>query len=119
VIQTLKNLFCGRFNCKPEEFEERAFQECLPFHARILAPLIRMAAPRFFDRDFQLIRHMGETKAWRDARTEIVAFLDERRLAYSFLRFGLRLRVSGRKATALAHGLLPREKDRAPAAKAA
>jgi len=105
VRQPLKHLFCGRFNCPPDQFEEQAFRQCLPFHARLLAPLIQKFSPGFFADDLELIKYLGEATNWREARTEVATFQDMVRAKESFLRDGCRLRVSGRLATRLANRL--------------
>jgi len=105
VRQPLKAVFCGRFDCSPEHFEQLAFRHCLPGHARILAPLVLRFAPRFFQADLQLIRDLGNVSDWRSARAEILIFQEDAANA-TFLRRTLRIRVSGRKAARLAGSLL-------------
>lgn len=103
--QQLKALFCERFGCPPVAYEERAFRQCLYWHARFLAPVIRRLSPRFFAEDFRLIRDLGATTDWREANSEVLNFQDTNRAKASMLRTGLRIRVSGRKASDLANRL--------------
>src|SRR5580658_8272409 len=101
-----KSLFCERFGCAPEDYEERAFRKFLYWHARLLAPLVRAVKPRFFDEDFEFIRYLGEAL---DARQAKVDALDFKELGYKnwrLLHTGLRIRVSHRKARRLAFQLL-------------
>ncbi len=106
VRRELKTLFCERFNCPPAEYEERAFKKCLYAHAKWFAPLIRKLRPGFFAEDFRLIQRLGTTADPRAGNTEIHAFRDANDCRPSFFRTGLRIRVSGRKAAALARELL-------------
>jgi hypothetical protein len=59
----------------------------------------------FFADDLNLNRYRGEATGWRDPQTELLSFQDTTRTKPSLLRTGLRIRVSGRKAAALAQGL--------------
>jgi len=44
---------------------------CLYGGARLLAPLIRKIRPGYFERDFRLIRYLGEAPGHRDAMNEL------------------------------------------------
>jgi hypothetical protein len=101
----LKMLFCRRFDCAPDEFEERAFWKCLPWHARLVAPVVRRLDPDFFDKDFKFIRYLGMATGGREVQAEILSFQDVNRAQPNWLRTGLRIRVSGRKGAALAERL--------------
>ena len=103
--QELKALFCEQFNCSPAEYEERAFRMCLPWYARLLAPVFRKAASDFFAEDFRFLRYLGAATSGREANSEMIAFQDVNRAKRSLLRTGLRVRVSGRKAAGLAQQL--------------
>lgn len=103
----LQALFCQRFHCAADEFEERAFRKCLYWHARLLAPLLRRLQPHFFDKDFQFIRYLGATTDWEEACTDVNNFYLVNAGKRSFARTDLRLRVSGRKASRLARQLFP------------
>jgi hypothetical protein len=101
----LAALFCQRYNCPPSEFEGRAFRKCLPFHAWLLAPLIRKMAPAYFDRDFILIKYLGTATGRREAWLELEAFREANKSRWNFLRNVLSLRISGAKAARLANSL--------------
>jgi hypothetical protein len=103
----LQFLFCRRFHCDTSEFEERALRECLYWHARLLAPLLRKVQPHFFDKDLKFIRYLGATTDWDEAKTDINNFYLVNVGKPSFARTDLRLRVSGRKASRLARELFP------------
>ena len=101
-----KSLFCERFRCSPEEYEERAFQKFLYSHARLLAPLVRAIHPDFFFRDFEFIRYLGDALDSRQAKADTLDFRDMDRKHWRMLHSGLMIRVSHRKARRLACQLL-------------
>jgi len=100
-----KTLFCERFKCPPEEFDERAFRMVLYWHARVLAPVLRIISPNFFLEDFNFIRYLGESLDVRQAKVDVLDFKDLDRKHWRLLHSGLRIRVSHRKARRLAFQL--------------
>jgi hypothetical protein len=102
----LEVLFCRRFHCDNAEFEQRAFRQCLYWHARLLAPLLRWVRPGFFDKDLKFIRYLGAATNWEEAKVDINNFCLVNIGEPSLSRQDLRLRVSGRKASRLARELL-------------
>ena len=111
--QELKTLFCARFHCSPAEYEEMAFQRCLPWYARILALVIRPLNPSFFAEDFKFIRYLGSATHGREVQSEVLSFQDINRTKRRLFRTGFRIRVSGRKAAALAEELFSENYRRA------
>jgi hypothetical protein len=111
----VKSLFCERFGCSPEEYEERAFRKCLYWHAWFLAPLIRLVKPGFFVQDFKFIRYLGDSVGVREVGVDLAEFEDFNRGQPRFLRTGLRIRVSAQKAGRLAYRLI-QAADKADAA---
>jgi hypothetical protein len=113
-----KALFCERFGCSPEEYEERAFRMFLYWHARFLAPLIRAVNRGYFHDDFEFIRYLGQAVDSRQAKVDVLDFKDLDRKKWGLLHSGLMIRVSGRKARRLAFQLLGKPEwsnDSAPA----
>jgi len=100
-----RSLFCERFQCASSDYEEKAFRKCLYFHARLLAPLIRRINPDFFFEDFKFIAYLGSSTGIREVSADVLNFNDANRANRSLWRTGLRIRVSGRKATRLAYDL--------------
>jgi hypothetical protein len=100
-----KSLFCERFGCPLAQYEEQAFRKCLYWHARSLAPVIRTINPDFFLKDFIFIRYLGDSVGVRDATVDILNYGDANRGNREFLRTGLKIRVSGQKASHLVHQL--------------
>ena len=109
--QDFMSLFCEEFHCPPSEFEERAFRTCLYWRARVLAPLIRIIGPRYFDRDFALIRYLAKTPGWRDAMNELSAYMEANDTKGGFARKILRIRISARKVGQLAGRLFERHAE--------
>ena len=100
-----KSLFCEKFKCPPEDYEERAFRLSLYPHARMLAPVIRAVYPGFFGEDIKFIRYLGEAMDARQAKVDVMDFKDTDRKNWRLLHSGLRIRVSHRKARRLAFRL--------------
>jgi len=106
-------LFCQRFGCPLGEYQERAFRQCLYWHAKPLAPVLRKLNPNFFAEDFKFIRYLGDANGMREARANAADFRDG--VKRSFLRNTMKIRVSGRKATRLAETLFLEARRRAKA----
>jgi hypothetical protein len=100
-----KSLFCERFGCSPEAYEERAFKTFLYWHARCLAPLVRAIDRDFFVEDFKFIRYLGDALDVRQAKVDVLDFKDLDRKHWRLLHSGLKIRVSHRKARRLAFRL--------------
>ncbi len=107
----LKTRFCERFQCPETEYEKRALRHCLYSHTRLLAPLLRLLNPKCFEPDLKMVRFLGEVTGRRDAVREALTFQDANLARPTFLRNILRLRASGRKASALAEQLFPPDAD--------
>ena len=101
-----KTLFCEKFGCPPEDYEERAFRKFLYWHARLIAPLLRLVRPKHFSDDFEFIRFLGASLDVRQARVDTMDFRDLDRKNWRFLHSGLMIRVSHRKARRVAFQLL-------------
>jgi len=111
-----KSLFCEKFGCPPERYEERAFRKCLYWHARFLAPVIRKISPDFFFEDFKFIRYLGDSLGVRDATVDIRNYSDVNRRSLEFFRTGLKIRVSGQKANRLVRQLFQQAQEAKAAA---
>ena|SRR5579862_1775249 len=101
----LKSLFCEKFGCPPGDYEERAFRKCLYWHARVLAPVIRVVKPDFFQEDLKLIGYLGEAEGVRDATADLVEYSYLNRAHGRFMHANLNLRVSGKKASQMVNQL--------------
>ena len=96
-----KSLFCERFKCASSDYEEKAFQKCLYFHARLLAPVIRRVHPEFFLEDFRFIGYFGSSTGIREATNDVINYSNGNHGNRGSWRARLKLRASGRKATRL------------------
>ena len=103
--QEFQLLVCQWFNCPTSQYEERVFEECLYWHARLLAPVVRRLRPDFFAEDFKFIGYLGTSTGLREVSVDVANFRDANAGEQSFWRSTLRLRVSGRKASRLAQQL--------------
>jgi len=109
--QQFQTLFCQRFRCPASAYELRAFNRCLYWHAKLLAPILRRLHPAFFVEDFKFIRNLGESTGVRDADVDVLNFHDVNAGKPTFWRTGCKLRVSGRRASRLAHQLFRAERE--------
>ena len=75
------------------------------WHAKLLAPVLRRLAPDFFAQDLRFIRHLGESTSLEEVAVDLLNFRDVNVGRPSFWRTGCKIRVSGRKASKLAHQL--------------
>ena len=98
-------LFSHEFECPFSEYQQRAFRELLYWHARPIAGLIRKLRPGFFADDFNFIHYLGETTNLREVKATAAEFRDTNVARQNFWRTRLKIRVSGRLATRLAHDL--------------
>ena len=105
AVQQFHLLFCQRLNCPTSVYEERVFRKCLYWHAKLLAPVMRMLKPSFFAEDFKFIRYLGAATNAQEAAVDLLNFRDVNLSKRGFWRNDLRIRVSGRKASRLAHEL--------------
>jgi len=101
----LQQLFCARFGCSEAEYEELAFRHCLYWHARVMAPVLRLLSPSLFDSDLEFIGDLGSATDWQEVKIDVNNFHIMNKGESGFWRATLRLRVSGRKATRLARQL--------------
>ena len=102
---SVRSLFCERFRCSETDYEERAFAEGLYAHAKLVSPMLRKLRPDFFAQDFKFIRHLGMATGTEEVASNALDFQDANKGKRSFLRTGLRIRVSSRKAFTLAQSL--------------
>jgi hypothetical protein len=102
---TFQTLFCQKFQCPEAEYETRALRRLSYWQGKILAPVIRTLSPKASAMDLQFIRYLGAVTGLREANAEIADFQEVNRSKPSFWRTSLRVRVSGRKAGAMAQRL--------------
>lgn len=95
-------VYCKRFDCRPEKFEERFFWEVMEPDKRHLAMIFRLI-PGYFRRDFEIIRRIATSKK----RTDITAIANRLpftpRFNKGFFRGFLGIRISDRLLMLMAH----------------
>lgn len=113
-MTSLKSAYCQKYDCSPDQFEEKVFRKCLYPQARLVASFIRLFSHRFFFYDFELLNSVGEASTLSEIVADIGAFRCNPRWQGGVLRRTLRIRISGKRLIALAKGLLKEESQRAP-----
>jgi hypothetical protein len=98
----LRELFCGFFQCPPEQFEERFLWQCL--YSPRLSRLIWRLDRDFFREDLEMIRQLGHTTSYSDCRHEIESSRHENP-PLGVLRRTLKIRVSGQEIIKIASKL--------------
>jgi hypothetical protein len=102
---TFKSLFCKKFGCPPEDFEERAFRKLLYSHTRLFAPVARSFNANYFLDDFKFIRYVGDSAGVREITADVLEYNDFNKGHWRLFRTAMKIRVSGRKAQHLANQL--------------
>lgn len=102
---SFQKLFCVHFGVPDSEFADELLRRCLPLHARILLALVRRLNPTAFALDLEIVRHFGVVTSLQEALREANTLRYAYRNSSRTLRYGLRVRVSGRRLMALAQQL--------------
>jgi hypothetical protein len=108
---TFKATFCEHYGCKPEHFETVVFRLCLHRRARLVAWLLRIFRPDFFNADFTVIRHLGNSSNIVEAMAEIDAYNGNNSTRGNFWHDTLRFRVSGKRLQGLAQKHVPAQPE--------
>ena len=88
---------------------------CLPGMRKILARIIWLGKPEFFENDLHLINEVGHATTAGEVR-EIIKFYNQQPASRSFVRRHLKVRLSRSKLQALADEVLgPENSDQAAA----
>ena len=96
VNHTFEEHYCTVVGCPPEAFVNHLFWRCLPWPARLLAPLVGRAAPNYFALDRELIAEVGRSRTLSEIERELRDFVNDER-NHSWLRRSGRVRVSTRR----------------------
>ncbi len=113
--ETFRSRFCERFGCEDKDYEKVAFSKLLFAHARLVAPLIRVAYPEFFREDLKFVEYLGNCTGNRDMAVELQEFKDANRTRGGVVRMNFYLRVSGKKAKRIYRELKNHERPSAAA----
>jgi hypothetical protein len=92
-----RELFCTRFKCSDEEYEEKLFWKCVYRHALPLVAVLFRSKPARFREDFDLIREVGHAKCRAEVIGELNRFYGRNVRDRSWLRKLLLIRISGKR----------------------
>jgi hypothetical protein len=96
-MREFKSLFCQRFGCLNEDYEETLFWKCLHRHAIPFALILRKIDPEFFREDFDFIRELGHATSRDEVIGELNRFYGRNVRDQSWTRKHLFIRISGKR----------------------
>lgn len=100
----LQEIFCERFKCPPNKFEEKLFWMCVRPNVLWIAKICWIFYRRMFATDLEMLRQLGRTSTTRELRFELESFRHYHP-PRGFLRRELKVRVSGRRLLKVASRL--------------
>lgn len=105
-MRTLREIYCERHNCSPEQFARRVFWRALYPHGLVVTPFILWLSYDYFSPDRSLIMHAGDATSVSQIRHEVRDyFWDSSNRGW--LRRTLRIRISGERLKNLSRDYLP------------
>lgn len=104
-MATFQKLFCADYRCSEEEFVNRLLGRCLHGKAGLLRPVLSRIRPDYFAADKELVSAIAQCSRLAQVEAEIGDFVADHRNA-SWLRGGLRVRISTRSLRSLARSCL-------------
>ena len=116
--RTFGEIFCERYHLPPESYIPEMLQRTLYPRARMVAPVIRLFVPGFFDEDRDFIRGVGLIRRMEALGDEVTEFhLHPRNRG--FLRRALKIRVSCQRVSRVVGEVLDPGASALPGAAAA
>ena len=98
--RTFAELFCERYHLPSETYARELLRRALYPRARVVAPVIRVFCPAYFDADVDFVRGVGLIRRAQDLGGEVTDFhLHPRNCG--FLRSALKIRVSCQRISRL------------------
>ena len=98
--RTFAELFCARYHLPSENYAREMMRRALYPRARMVAPVIRIFWPTYFDADLDFVRGVGLIRRAQDLGGEVTDFhLHPRNRG--FLRRTLKIRVSCQRMSGL------------------
>lgn len=94
--RTFSSLYCEKFHCPPEKFEEEVLWRCLQPRSALIARLLWKWVPDFYQPDFDLISEIKDLTAVDDLSSEI-GVVRYHQPVRGMIRGRLRVRVSGQR----------------------
>jgi hypothetical protein len=105
--KTFRELYCERFNCPPERFEQQLFWKTVYRRALPLARLIHWLHPKFFEKDLNALRQLGVTTGLREFQSELQDYRYHLHTYGHWAQKTLRVRISGQRLNRIARRLRP------------
>lgn len=115
--KTLKELLCAWCGWPEPAFEHRVFWTCLPWHARLLAPVMGLVWRDFFLVDHELIGSSGAVRSMGQLNEELADYVIDHRNR-GWWRRRARVRVSTQLLRRLARSHLAPRITESPSAAA-
>lgn len=105
-MKNFQDKYCEAHGCAPADFNRRLFWRCLHRHALLIAPVILLFKPSYFDADRELIagvrRAARMNQVWEEIREY---FLNPKHTGW--LRRKGNVRISARRLIETARDFLP------------
>lgn len=106
-FDTFREAYCAAHRCSPEQFGWAVFRRCLHRHALLVAPILRLGDPTFFQADFEVITAIGRATSQLELQVLIDEFENRRVVERDLLHATLRIRLSNFRLTETFLGLVP------------
>jgi hypothetical protein len=103
--RTFRELYCSRFDCRPERFERAVVLRCLHRRCLPVATLCYRLSPKFFEAELATLRYMGDALTMREIMVEMDAYSFAMRSRGHWFKRVLRVRISGRRIKRLARAV--------------
>lgn len=97
AAENFRAAFCRDKGCPIDAFERAVFWRCLYPHAVLVAWIILLVRPQFFQNDFKTIRQLGILRRRDEVRNELDSLSYENRQHGGALRNVFKIRVSGKR----------------------
>jgi hypothetical protein len=98
-------LFCDKFQCSPQEYEQQMFSRCLHRHTFPVTRFLSKMNPDFFREDTGLIQDLATAGSHGEVLTELNRFYGRNVRDRNWLRKRFSLRISGKRVLRLSRKL--------------
>ena len=106
--RNFRSVFCEKFQCSPQEYEQQMFSRCLHRHTVPLARFLSKLNPDFFREDTGLIQDLATAGSHGEVLTELNRFYGRNVRDRNWLRKKFSLRISGKRVLRLSRKLFRR-----------
>ncbi len=104
---SIREAFCARYRCAPQDFDKKLFFKSLRLPARIISWLTGWYRPQSFNIDISLIQVIGDSRSEFEVNNRLAEFQDWNRLDRSFRRNWLKIRVSNARVKKVLQSFYP------------